>query len=122
MLEGVILTGALANLVYELIKGLAKRGFGSGKEADALTRKIFDAIDQACVHFHNKYGDAFGGISHSFLARKNNWETIIESMYYSRDELTPESLDPHSFDGAKEASKEAVAFFVGALQEEMRNI
>lgn len=89
------------------------------KENDELINKVTKALDAAITRFFDKYGDRFGEPSSCFLERITNWDIIVGACFYGQQNLKWEDIDPHGFDEAPNADREAVEFFVRCLKEEM---
>ncbi|MEX1014869.1 MAG: hypothetical protein WDZ80_06965 [Candidatus Paceibacterota bacterium] len=114
--EGLLISifGASA---FEIIKRLLNDIFG--KENDELTRKVYGALEVATDRFFEKYGDEFGEASNSFLAREENWQIILSSIYYSSGPLQPSDLNPKGFTDVKNATPLAINFLISCIEEEM---
>lgn len=118
MVEGILI-GIFGSGAYDLIKRLVKNIFG--KENEELTRKVYSALDSASESFFDKYVDEFGKPHSSFLAREENWELVLKSIYYSSNELSASDFNVKSFDNSKDATKEAVDYFISCVTDEMHN-
>lgn len=112
-----ILVGVLGNGAYELIKGLLRKYFDQTN--DELTQKVYSAFEKASVLFFSKYGDTFGSHNESFLARQENWDRVVQALFYNGPELVPEALNWEGFRGAPTATHQAVAFFIEVVKSEM---
>ncbi len=109
-----ILWSIFANAAYDTLK------YAFGSKDAPLFRSLAEAIDKASADFYHQYGEEFGKPNESFLARQENWERIIASIFLSTDELNPQSLNPEGFEGSKPATLEAIAFFLTTLREKIR--
>ncbi len=108
------LLSIFANATYDLIKPFFK------SKDDPLFLSLSDAINKAADKFFKQYGNKFGMPEYSFLARQENWDVIIKSLFLGAEEdLSPESLNPDGYEGAAQASVQAITFFIQTLREEI---
>lgn len=103
-----VLLGIFGNTVYDLIKESLK-GTSSDKDDD-LIQRIYTALEGASGQFFLKYDNKFGEPNSSFLAREENIGIIIKSVFYGNNVELVQELCPKGFDGAQDASKEALCF------------
>jgi hypothetical protein len=115
---GDFLVGILGNGAYDTAKRVAISLFGDAP--DERTSAIHAALDAAAQRFFERYGTTFGRPAESFLARQSNWDVIVKSVYYSAPTLTSVDFDRRGFEGAPDATEEATAFLVTAVEQEMR--
>ena len=108
-----------SSAAYDIVKGTARKALGGGK-SDEVATALAEAYERACSRFFDHYGDRFGTPNSSFLARRENAEHALRATFLGTEDLRPDALDPHGFDGAPTATLEAMHFFVDVLREEMR--
>jgi len=118
IIEGILL-GILGNGAYDLVKSLLKDIFG--EEDEDLTQRLYQCIEVASKAFFSKYQDEFGNPNSSFLARQENLDKILRSIYYGNDDELINIISPKGFDGAKDASKDSILYFVENLEKAMLN-
>ena len=102
---GNLVASLLQNGTYDSIK-TCFRGPVS------LTAALQRAAASAMEDFFEKFGAEFGTGQDSFLARQDNWDLILQSLFFLSSEFSAEALDPRGFQGAKTASREAVEYFL----------
>lgn len=105
---GEIIAGIVQNSAWDGVKAIYK---GSDSPFRALEKAAFRARED----FFEKYGEEFGSRQDCFLARRDNWDKILRSLFLTSERLSAESLDPTGF-WTKAASEESVAFFLDQLQ------
>lgn len=118
MIEGVLI-GIFGSSAYDLIKRLLKNTFGI--ENEELTKKVYNALDSASKTFFDRYTDEFGEPHSSFLAREENWKIVLKSTYYSASELSVSDFNLKGFEHSKDATIEAVEYFISCVKDEMQN-
>ena len=116
---GELLFSMFSSVAYDVVKGTAQEALGGG-EVDEMAGALAAAYDRACSRFFDHFGDRFGTPTSSFLARQANAERALRTTFLGTEDLRPDDLDPHGFDGALVATPEALHFFVEALRDEMR--
>lgn len=116
IIEGILI-GVLGNAAYELIKGIGSQVFDESD--DDLYKRLYNAIDKACELFFKKYSNTYGSPDNSFLARQENIEIIVKSIYYNNQDNLYDKISPKGFDGAPDASLEAIKFYISTLQKIM---
>ena len=114
-----VLVGILGGGAYDFVKSLT--GSLLGEQSDELTQKVYAALEEAADHFFETYGDQFGEPNNSFLARKENWETVLRSVYYSSDALDAQQLNGAGYRGAENAPPEVVNHFVALVEGKMHD-
>jgi cellulose synthase operon protein C len=113
IISGYVLS-IFANASYDLIKS------SFTNKDNPLFLSLDSAINKAADKFFKQYGSEFGTPEYSFLARQENWDVIIKSLFLGTDvELSPETLNPIGYEGAASASAEAISFFIQTLREEI---
>lgn len=113
-----ILLGVSGNTIYEFIKLSVKHIFGQNN--NEVTDKIYNAFETAVQRFYERYGNEFGNLSDSFLAREENWQIILKSMFYSNSRIITDDLIPEGFQEAKPATIESMNYFIEELYKEMK--
>lgn len=112
---GEILIGIFGNAIYDSIKeGL--RDIFVDKDDDLVAR-VYDALEEASKSFFTEFDTDFGEPSSSFLARQDNIDVIIKSMFYGNNYDLVCQLSPIGFDGVPDVSNDALLFFVSKLNE-----
>ncbi|WP_010233171.1 hypothetical protein [Clostridium arbusti] len=84
-----------------------------------LTNDIYNCIDNAIEKFFQHYGNKYGIATESFLARQENYNIIINSIFYSELEPLKNKINRIGFENIN-ADDEAVEYFVECLSDEMR--
>lgn len=110
---GGLVASLLQNAAYDVIKAKLK-------DDNILESALHKAGTLASEEFYSKYGNEFGDPNHSFLARQNNWDIILRSIFVTADDLSIDMLNPEGFDGAKPATQEAMEYFVERLNSRIR--
>lgn len=110
---GGFVASLLQNAAYDVIKAKLK-------DDDVLESALHKAGTLASEEFYSKYGNEFGDPNNSFLARQNNWDIILRSIFVTADNLSIDMLNPEGFDGAKPATQEAIEYFVERLNARVR--
>ncbi len=118
MIEGVLFS-IFGRVAYDISKKIFITIFGPEFEEDVIINKAYLAVQQAYERFFKEYGKRFGAESSSFLASEKNLEILIESIYPGNPELKPADLDPTAFDGAPDATAEALQFLLTVFKEEL---
>ncbi|MBD3393965.1 MAG: hypothetical protein GF410_18285 [Chitinivibrionales bacterium] len=91
-----------------------------GHKEHELVEKA-DAATARAVHvFFDKYKGVYGKESESFLARKENWDAIIDSLLLGTPTLDAGKINPNGYGDSASATPEAVEFFLATLMSEMR--
>ena len=112
------LVGVIGSLVYDVAKETIK-DLGGYEDKDSLANKMHAAADRACKSFYNQYGTQFGKPEESFLARRENWETIIASFRYDRKKLEVTDLSRDGDPGVNPVTIEALAQLLHFLNTEV---
>lgn len=110
----------LAAILGENIIGGVFKKIGSsllGKDIDAASFTTAEALDAVRVAFHKKYGNTFGPPNHTFLDRESNERRFLRSTFPNEKPLIPENIDPRGFDGALDASLEAIKFSLNKFEQ-----
>jgi len=106
---GTLILPLLQSAAYDMLKS---------KVTD-LEQAIHKATTKACEDFYSQFGDEFGNHTNSFLAKQDNWDVILKSLFYSSDNVTVEKIDPEGF-GVKPATPQAIEFFILSLNKRIR--
>ncbi|ABR48423.1 hypothetical protein Amet_2265 [Alkaliphilus metalliredigens QYMF] len=114
---GEILLGIFGTEMCNLIKKALKDSLVDRDED--LIERIHSSIEEASKVFFEVYGSQFGKPSSSFLARQSNIEVIVKSIFYGSNFELSNELWPEGFDGAADASRQSLDFFVDKLNEIM---
>ena len=83
-----------------------------GKPLDEVTQAVESAIESARIKFHEYYAHDFGSSGSTFIDRERNRRALIRTTFPSGQRLAENDIDPRGFDGASDASAEAVKFFL----------
>ena len=102
-----------ASAVYGVLHTTIKSLFSGN--SDEITKRLYDAVDQAADRFHDAYGDRFGGPRCSFLARHDNLKVIAKSLHYSQPPLRHSDFSPKGFEGARDATEDEINAFLQML-------
>ena len=86
-----------------------------GKPLDEVTQAVESAIESARIKFHERYADRSGPSGSTFIDRERNRRALIRSTFPRGKRLTKDNIDLRGFDGAPDASAEAVGFFLQAF-------
>ena len=86
-----------------------------GKPLDEVTQAVESAIESARIKFHERYADRFSPSRSTFIDRERNRRALIRSTFPRGKRLTKNNIDLRGFDGAPDASAEAVEFFLQAF-------
>ncbi len=105
--------------VIDIFKKDFKQIFGPQFEENEIINKTYQAVERAYECFFKKHGKRFGDKNNSFLARENNLETLIHSIFPGSPEVTVQDLDPHGFHGAPQATPGELQLLIDVFKEEM---
>jgi hypothetical protein len=120
---GDVLTGILGNAAWDIVKNLALKILGPGKdtyEQDDMVNKAYFALEDAAKRFFDKYGKSFGPKHDCFLAREANIETLLRRIRLDCPKIEVKNLDPEGFQGAPKATTEALEFLIAVFEEELK--
>lgn len=122
-LGGDALIGLFGNGAYDVIRRACEALLGTGVR-DPLSKTVvdltYDAFEGATSVFFARFGEAFGTPGTSFLARQENVERVLASLYSQSVAPRDILLERAGYDGAAPATDEAIQFFATTVEHEMR--
>jgi len=101
------------------IKAIAKRVFP--KNGDERAQQIHEALERAYKRFFEQCDTQYGPAGESFLAQRDIFDRIMQSISYTAAPLTAANLNGEGY-GAASAPLDVRAAFVALLHEEMRKV
>lgn len=113
-----LLPGIFGNCAYDIIKDCCIKVFNI--EDDEHVNNLYQCIEKASKKFFEKYNNTYGEPSSSFLARQENYEYILKSIYYGNKEQLKDKINPKGFAESANASPESIQFFINTLLSEMK--
>lgn len=112
-----ILLSILGKGAYDIIKGIGQNIFSDADEG--LIGRLYNVVEKASNIFFKEYHNRYGKPSSSFLARQENIDIILKSIFYGNEGSLFEKINPKGFDGVDDVPKEVLNFFINTLESEM---
>jgi hypothetical protein len=117
-IESVIVS-LMGKASYDGAKALLFPNTKSG-ESEAIRKSIYESFESAFTKFFAKYGERFGRPQASFLARQENIDLLVQSLFYSAKNPEEVALNLNGFEDAPPATALAAKEFLALLDGELR--
>lgn len=118
MVTGFLL-GLGINGAYDLIKSSVVSLLGGGENSQII-ESINICIECSAKEFFERFGDKYGKLSDSFLARQENYDVIVKHMFYSEQSLLKDKINKLGYNNIA-IDDEDIDYFIQCLLNEMKN-
>jgi hypothetical protein len=117
-IESVIMS-LMGKASYDGAKALLFPNTKSG-ESEAIRKSVYESFESAFTKFFAKYGERFGRPEVSFLARQENIDLLVQSLFYSAKNPEEVALNLNGFEDAPPATASAAKELLALLDGELR--